>query len=209
MVPTHPCTNTCRGGPSRLDRAVAELDNISVRDPRSELVDGRPEPKELLYARRMSDTLARFAPDASEELKLAARAQHLARWQVPRSTFAAGREGYLKWRTELMVRHAELAGAVLRNVGYDEKTIRRVGALLRKEGIKRDPDVQTLEDVACLVFLRFYFSDFATQHDDGKLVRILRKTWRKMSVTAREAAAASPLDARSARLLELALGECG
>ena len=92
-------------------------------------------------------------------------------------------------------------------------TMRRRSVVLApcfvRRGIKRDPDVQTLEDVACLVFLRFYFSDFATQHDDGKLVRILRKTWRKMSVTAREAAAASPLDARSARLLELALGECG
>ena len=207
-VSAHPCTGAY-GGASRLERAVAEFDQINAEDLRSELVDGRPEPKELLYARRMSETLAGFAPDASKELKLAVRAQHLARWRIPRSTFADGRDGYRKWRTELMARHAELAGGVLRHVGYDEKTVQRVGALLRKEGIKRDAEAQTLEDVACLVFFRFYLTEFATQHDDEKLVRILRKTWRKMSVAGREAAAALLLDERSARLLARALAESG
>ena len=108
-----------------------------------------------------------------------------------------------------MARHAELAGFVLREVGYDELTVRRVDTLIRKEGIKRDPEVQTLEDIACLVFLRFYWAEFAAQHDDGKLTRILQRTWRKMSVAGREAAAALPLDQRSAGLLANALGEHG
>lgn len=206
VVSADPCTNVY-GRASRLERALAKFDQINAEDPRSELVDGRPQPKELLYARRMSETLAGFAPGASEELQLAVRAQHLARWRVPRSTFPDGRDGYRKWRTELMTRHAELAGFVLREVGYDESTVRRVDTLIRKEGIKRDPEVQTLEDIACLVFLRFYWAEFAARHDDGKLTRILQRTWRKMSVAGREAAAALPLDQRSAGLLASALGE--
>jgi hypothetical protein len=194
---------------TRLERALAELDRINAEDPRSELVDGRAEPKELLYARRMSETLAAFAPDASEELRLAARAQHLARWRIPRDRSPDGRDGDRRWRTELMDFHARLAGEVLRAAGYDERASARVGQLLRKEGIKRDAEVQTLEDVACLVFLRWYLAEFAAEHDDDKLVDILRKTWRKMSERGRSAAGALDLGERGTRLLGRALAESG
>jgi hypothetical protein len=194
---------------SRLERALAELDRINGEDPRAEIVDERAVPKELLYARRMSETLAAFAPDASEELKLAVHAQHVARWRIPRSSFPDGRDGYKKWRTHLMDLHAALAGEVLRGVGYGEDAVARVAQLLHKEGIKRDPDVQTLEDVACLVFLRWYLAEFAAEHDDDKLVDILRKTWRKMSARGREAASALDLGESGARLLGRALAEAG
>jgi hypothetical protein len=194
---------------SRLERALAELDRINGEDPRADIVDERAVPKELLYARRMSDTLATFAPDASEELKLAVHAQHVARWRIPRSSFPEGRDGYKKWRTRLMDLHATLAGEVLRGVGYEEAAVARVAQLLHKEGIKRDPDVQTLEDVACLVFLRWYLDEFAAEHDDDKLVDILRKTWRKMSARGREAASTLDLGERGTRLLGRALAEAG
>jgi CRP-like cAMP-binding protein len=170
-------------------------------------VDGADQPKELVYARRMSDTLARLEPSASEPLKLAARAQHIARWQIPRTTFPAGRQGYKQWRTRLMEHHAALASEVLRRVGYDDPTVARVTQLLRKQGLKRDAEVQTLEDVACLVFLADYFDDFARQHDDDKLVDILKKTWVKMSERGREAALALDLGGRAARLVGRALAE--
>lgn len=190
---------------ARLERALEAFDRINAQDPRRECVDGLEEPKELLYARRMSDTLARLAPGASEPLQLAVRAQHIARWQIPRDTFPAGRTGYKQWRTRLMEHHAELAAGVLREVGYDDATVGRVTQLIRKQGIKRDADVQTLEDVACLVFLQDYFDDFAAEHDDDKLVDILQKTWVKMSEPGQQAALALPLGERARRLVERAL----
>lgn len=190
---------------TRLQEALERFDAINAGDPRTERVDGEGRPRELVYGHRMSETLKRFEPDASEPLRLAARAQHLARWEIPRSDFPEGRKGYKKWRVQLMLYHADRAAEVLREVGYPDETVERVATLLRKQGIKRDPEVQTLEDVACLVFLEHYFDDFAEDHDDDKLVDILRKTWRKMSDRGHEAALDLDLDERTARLVERAL----
>ncbi|MFW6198948.1 MAG: DUF4202 domain-containing protein [Gemmatimonadota bacterium] len=191
--------------PDRLRRAFERFDEINAEDPRTEAVDGEERPKELVYARRMSDTLSRLEPDASEELRLATRAQHIARWRIPRSDFPEGRKGYKKWRVKLMFEHAEIAEAVLREVGYPEETVERVKTLIRKQGLKRDPEVQTLEDVACLVFLEHYFDDFAEEHEDEKLVDILEKTWRKMSERGHEAALGLDLSERARQLVKRAL----
>ncbi|MEX2529282.1 MAG: DUF4202 domain-containing protein, partial [Gemmatimonadota bacterium] len=206
--PSHPTPTPSRPShPPRLTRAFAEFDRINVGDPRTELVDGRPEPKELVYARRMTAALERFEPDASEALRLAARAQHVERWSIPRSDYVSGRAGYKRWRTRLMQHHAEVATRVLREVGYEGEIIERVAGLLRKQGLKRDPEVQTLEDVICLVFLEYYFDDFAREHDDDKLVAILRKTWGKMSERGREAALRLDLSLKATRLVGRALDE--
>ena len=129
----------------------------------------------------MSEALERFAPDASEVVRLAVRCQHIRRWTVPRDSYPEGRDGYRRWRTDLGRFHAETASDILRQVGYDDATVGRVQALLRKERLKADPEVQLLEDVVCLVFLRHYLAPFAAQHADEKVVGILQKTWRKMS----------------------------
>lgn len=191
--------------PSPLEKAFARFDEVNAEDPRIELVEGSPEPKELVYARRMSARLAQFAPDASEALRLAARAQHIARWRIPRSSYPPGKAGYKKWRTELMRFHADLAGEILGDVGYGSATIEAVGSLLRKEGLKRNPDVQTLEDVVCLVFLEDYFDEFAREHEDEKLVQILRRTWAKMSERGHAAALELPLGERASRLVAEAI----
>lgn len=172
----------------RFREAVARFDRANAEDPNVETVDGVSHPKELLYAQRMSDALARFAPDASEVVRLAVRCQHIRRWTVPRDSYPEGRDGYRRWRTELGGFHAETAGGILREVGYGDATVGRVQALLRKERLKADPEVQLLEDVVCLVFLRHYLAPFAAQHEDEKVVGILRKTWRKMSERGRAAA---------------------
>lgn len=173
---------------SRLDDAFRKLDEANAEDPNLEQVDGQSVPKELLYGRRMSARLGIFSPNAPEVVQLAARAQHIRRWEVPRESYPAGRAGYLKWRTDLYKRHGDTAAAILAEVGYDDDTIERVRTLLRKRGLKTDPDVQLLEDVICLVFLEHYFHDFAKKHDEAKLLSILQKTWRKMSDRARDAA---------------------
>lgn len=165
-----------------------------------------PHPDEVLYGQRMSAWLERLAPEAPEHLRLAARAQHMRRWEIPREKYPKGRDGYLKWRTELYGFHAEAAAGILREVGYDEAAIDRVRHLLRKEDLRKDPEMQLLEDVICLVFLEFYFADFSVKHDEEKILVILRKTWRKMGAKGREAALGIPMAPEARRLVERALG---
>ena len=173
---------------SRFDDAIRRFDEANAEDPNTELIGGQPIPKELIYGKRMSARLAAFAPDAPETVKLAARAQHIRRWEVPRDSYPEGRAGYLKWRTDLYKRHGDIAGEIMGDVGYDADTIDRVQTLLRKRGLKTDPDVQLMEDVICLVFLEHYFHDFAQKHTEEKLIPIVQKTWKKMTDKAHEAA---------------------
>ena len=173
---------------SRFDDAIRMFDQANAEDPNTEVINGQPMAKELLYGQRMSARLAVFAPDAPETVKLAARAQHIRRWEVPRDTYPEGRAGYLKWRTDLYKRHAEIAGEIMGDVGYDTEPIDRVQTLLRKRGLKTDPDVQLMEDIICLVFLEHYFHDFARKHDEEKLISIVQKTWNKMTEQAHEVA---------------------
>ncbi len=173
---------------SRLNEALQRFDAANAEDPNTEMVNGQPLPKELIYGQRMSARLSVFAPDAPETIQLAARAQHIRRWEVPRDSYPEGRAGYLKWRTDLYKRHGDIAGAIMKDVGYDDESVARVQTLLRKRGLKTDPDVQLLEDVICLVFLEHYFHDFAQKHDEEKLIPIVQKTWKKMTAKAHEAA---------------------
>jgi hypothetical protein len=189
----------------RFNRAIHRFDEANAEDPQLEVVDGASYPKELLYARRMTTWLDRFAPDASEALRLAARCQHIRRWMIPRSRYPMDRRGYLQWRTALATFHGETAAEILRQVGYDETLIGRVRSLLRKEGLKRDPEVQCLEDVICLVFLESYCADFAKHHDAAKMLPIIRKTWEKMSPRGREVARTLNLPEEVNRLVEVAL----
>jgi hypothetical protein len=190
---------------TRFMNAIRRIDAANREDPQRVQVDGAAVPGELLYSRRMSAWLDRLEPDASEALKLAVRAQHLRRWEIPRETFPKTRAGYLQWRTRLGGFHAEKAGEILRESGYDEPTVLRVQSLLRKEGLKSDPETQVLEDVICVVFLENYFADFAPQHDEEKVVNILRKTWRKMSERGRSAALGLALPVEARVLVEKAL----
>lgn len=166
-------------------RAIALIDAANSEDPRQE--DG--EPKELLYAKRMSGMLARFAPEASEAVRLAVRAQHVRRWTVPRDSYPMTREGYYAWRTGLYGFHAGTAGALLREAGYDEETTGRVMLAISKRNLKGNPEAQLLEDVAALVFIEHYMLDFAASkpgYDEARWLDIVRKTWRKMSLAAQQ-----------------------
>jgi hypothetical protein len=194
-------------GADRVQRALDAFDRANAADPNLEIVDGEAIPKELIYGRRMSDWLARLCPKASEALTLAARCQHLERWVTPRDSYPEGRVGYLTWRRDLKRYHAERAGEILADLGYPQDVIDRVQALVRKERLKRDREVQVLEDVVCVVFLAHYLADFAAKHESDKVVEILRKTWAKMSPLGRRAALALPFDGALAALLAAALAD--
>ncbi len=191
---------------SRLEEAFRRFDEANEEDPNVEIAHGEPVPKELVYGRRMSRTLDAFAPDAPEVVKLAARAQHIRRWEVPRESYPEGRAGYLKWRTDLYKRHGEIAGRIMKDVGYADAPIERVKTLLRKRGLKTDPDVQLLEDVICLVFLEHYFRDFAKKHDEEKLIPIVQKTWNKMTEKAHAAALQLHYEPEDLAVIQKALG---
>lgn len=186
----------------RLDRVLAAIDAVNGNDPAT---DKNGLARALLYGRRMSAALADFAPDAPETLRIAARAQHIERWIIPRDSYPEGRVAYLTWRKDLQKHHARRSGELMREAGYGEDEIARVGSLLRKEGLKHDADVQALEDVICLVFLEHEAPDFIAKHDDAKVRDILAKTAKKMSPRGLEAAGRLRMDARLARLLAEAL----
>jgi hypothetical protein len=198
-------TNNPTKEPARFRAAINAFDAANRQDPSSEVYQGKEYPKELLYAERMTAWLDAIAPDASEMVQLAVRAQHIERWEIPRSDYPKDRLSYRKWRVDLGKFHAERAGQILVEAGYGDETVARVQSLLRKENLKTDPHCQLLEDVICLVFLEFYFRDFADEHDEEKLVNILRRTWRKMSDRGHQAALQLELPPHLGRLVEKAV----
>ena len=166
---------------SDLAAALSAIDVANCAD--QDLTEGQPAC--LLYGQRMSEELARLFPDARDALRIAARGQHIERWVLKRAQYPEGREGYLTWRRDLARHHAEQVSAIMGATGYGEAEIVSARRMLLKQGIKRDDDVQALEDVICFVFLKWYFKPFAGTQDAGKLEQIVQKTARKMSAPAR------------------------
>jgi hypothetical protein len=186
-------------------KAIALIDAANNQDPNLENDGTTQRPKELLYSERMSRCLTEFQPDASEPLQLAARGQHIERWTSPRNAYPEGRTGYKKWRAELGLFHAKRVGELMREAGYAEEDIKRAQYLVQKRGLGRDPETQCLEDVVCLVFIRFYLEDFAAKHDEPKLIDIIQKTWAKMSERGHAAALEIPLSSAMQTLVGKAL----
>lgn len=147
-------------------------------------------PKEYLYAIRMVEVLNHFAPEANEEIYLAAWCQHFYRWDIPRNSYPMDRQGYHKWRSYLYTYQADKAGEVLVKSGYNNISISEVKEMIAKKNIKTNDKSQLLEDVICLVFLTYYLNEFIESHknDEEKLKRIIKSTWLKMSDKGHKAA---------------------
>ena len=165
----------------QFEKAFAQFDSYNSNDPNKEEYNGKTYSKELLYATRMSEKLDSFKPGSPDYLKLAARCQHIGRWEIPRNSYPMDKKGYLQWRNTLKFHHAKIAGEILSNCGYDADTIDKVKFLLLKKELAKNADTQLLEDVICLVFIQYYLDEFASKHEDDKVVDILRKTMKKMS----------------------------
>ena len=192
----------------RFNAVIAAIDAVNAEDPRKITVDGVERPFESVYAERMTETLDRMYPDASELLRIAARAQHIRRWEIPRDTYPMGREGYNKWRLSMRKLHAELVGKIMAEHGYSDDDIALVGSYLRKEALKRVDDSQALENVVDVVFLEHYWDDFVekfSDYDDDKLIDIVGKTLRKMSSHGHAAALALDLPPETARIVMAAV----
>jgi len=189
-----------------LDQVFSAIDQLNSGDPNIELVSGIEYGKEQLYSQRMNEQMLTFYPKASDELRIAAYAQHVQRWVSKRSDYPEGRAGYYQWRVGLGKMHAQLAKEEMAKAGYPEESQQQVFRLLTKQGIKLNADVQVLEDVICLVFLQYYFMPFAAKHSEEKVISIVQKTWAKMSEEGHKAALALELESVAQELIQKALG---
>jgi hypothetical protein len=188
-----------------FNRAIAEFDMLNAQDPNHRIVDGEVVPFELFFANKMTDWVFQLDPEASQVVRLAARCQHLCRWEIPRSSYPEGRVGYLNWRKDLKFFHADKSAEVLKEVGFDDASIERVRDINLKKDLPNDLDVQVIEDALCLVFIENQFDNLIAKTDDEKMISILQKTWRKMSDKAKGLASSLSLSENAQRLLNLAL----
>ncbi len=192
--------------PARFAEAIRRFDAENSRDPNTENADGQNIPRELIYAQWLTDWVLKLSPNASEPLRLAARCQHICRWEIPRNSYPMDKPGYLRWRADLKKFHAAKSGKILREAGYDESVVQRVQELNLKKNFPNDPEVCVLEDALCLVFLERQLAPLATKSDDEKMINALQKSWKKMTTTARAEALRLNYAPREKSLIERALG---
>ncbi len=189
----------------RFAAALRRFDEENARDPNVESADGAIHPRELIYAQWLTEWVLKLDPAASEPLRLAARCQHLARWLIPRDSYPMTRPGYLQWRADLKKFHAEKAGEILRAVGYDNDTVRRVQELNLKKNFPNDPESRVLEDALCLVFLERQLAALSAKSEDAKMINALQKSWKKMTPAAHAEALKLKHSVREQSLIERAL----
>lgn len=187
-----------------LTQTLNAIDQINITDPNTVMIDGETHPKEFIYGTQMSACLHQYWSEPSELIQIAVRAQHIKRWHLKRTDYALGKTGYMLWRKDQGKLHAQLTADLMQKNGYSAQDAAIVASVLKKEKLKSNPLTQTLEDVACLVFLQFYFADFATKHSEEKLVDIVQKTWRKMSDKAQNIALTFTLPNHLANIVKTA-----
>jgi len=185
--------------------ACAVIDAANALDPTVIVVRGESVALALAHGRLATDWVRHLNPEAGDALVIAARAHHLRRWEVPRTTYPEGKAGYLRWRKDQKARHARDVEVILNAAGYDALTIQRVQVLIRREQLKTDPDTQVLEDAACLVFIETQLAEMAPRFDRDHLLEVIRKTAAKMSAAGLAAVALLPIGAVEHELLAAAL----
>ncbi len=190
---------------NKLEAVINGIDEINATDPNQIIVNGSSYPNELIYGERMTEMLHQYQSESSDELQIAARGQHIKRWAIPRKDFPMDRKGYLKWRTQLKLMHGELLSEIMRENGYDEEAVEKVVTMVTKKKLKTDPESKILEDVVCLVFLKYYFGEFIPKHDEPKVIDIVRKTWGKMTEKGHELALQLQLTDEETSIIKKAL----
>jgi len=189
----------------QLQNVFSAFDAYNSKDPNTEIFNGTPYPKEVLYGQRMTTCLSKYDPNASLALQLAARCQHIGRWEIARQSYPMDKKGYLQWRSVEKMHQAKVAENILLACGYPEEIIDKVKFLLLKKELTTHAETKLLEDVVCLVFIEYYLEDFAAPHDDEKVIDILKKTIKKMTPRALEEASKIKVSERMGRLISLSV----
>jgi len=176
---------------SPLTCALRTIDECNRSDPNREQVGDELLPKEYAYSLHMTRWLFELESQPSPRMQIACRAQHIERWTMPLSDFSEGRKAYYQWRQACGRMHGRRAAEIMGDCGFPDNECERVETILTKRELRQDEDTQLLEDVACMVFLERYFSDFydkKVDYDREKWLRIVRRTWGKMSHRGHQAA---------------------
>jgi hypothetical protein len=191
-----------------FNAVIAAIDAANATSPRRVNVAGQLRSYENVYSERMSATMAHMYPDASVRLRIAARGQHIRRWEIPRGDYPQGRVGYNNWRKSCREHHARVVGEIMAAHGYGAEDIEAVGIYLKKLKLKKNDESQALENVVDVVFLEYYWDEFVEKfphYDDDKLIDIIGKTLLKMSSHGHAAALALDLPPETSRLVAAAL----
>lgn len=191
---------------SGYEAAVAAIDAANSADPTSISVRGHQLPLAFAHGRLAAEWIVSLHGSDDDLLLLAARAHHLRRWELPRTSYPEGRAGYLAWKRDQRQRHATDVAALLEAAGYSPAEIERVQALVRRDRLATDAGSQAVEDAACLVFLETQLADLSRRLDHDLLISVLRKTARKLSPAGAAAIADIPLGAAERAVLAEALG---
>jgi hypothetical protein len=192
---------------NRLAAAFEQFDNYNKTDPNFFIWSGESYPQELFLSLKLHEWVLKLAPQASEELLLASRCQHIGRWEIPRDSYPEGREPYLQWRKDLAKHHAEVAAHILKQVGYGSEQISRVTQIVLKQRIKADAEVQVMENALCLVFLQYQYEDFHPKHSREKVVNIIKRSLLKMDAAGHQNALDLPYSAQGLNYIQEALAQ--
>ncbi|MFN8436899.1 MAG: DUF4202 domain-containing protein [Cytophagales bacterium] len=188
-------------------KACTAFEIYNQQDPNIFIWDGKEYAQEYFLAEQLDKWVRVLAPNASEALLLAAKCQHIGRWECPRADFPEGKVGYLNWRKNAALHHCKIAREILENCGYDAPLIERVEQILQKQKIKADAEVQTMENALCLVFLEFQYEDFQKNYDTDKVVHIVKKTLLKMDTDGHEQALQLPYSTQGLERIKMALNQ--
>lgn len=96
----------------KLVEALRMIDEAHAQDPKMIQVDGKEQPYEFHYSQKMSNFLEKCNPSAPDTLRLAIRAQHFRRWEIPRDSYPKNKVGYHAWRTYLKKRQADMGSYI-------------------------------------------------------------------------------------------------
>jgi hypothetical protein len=165
----------------RWAAAVGAFAEHHAADPRRITRDGATTTVSLDYHARVSRWVRRLDGAAPHAARLAALAQHVRRFEMPRSDYPEGPQGYKRWRVAAGLRHAAIASQIVADVGYPAALAKSVGDAILKKGLGRDEASALLEDAVCLRFVEDELATFAAGRDAVQLRSIVAKTVEKMS----------------------------
>lgn len=190
----------------KIREALKRFDDYNRNDPNTFTWQDGTHAQELFLADKLYDWIYKLAPNPSIALQLASKSQHIGRWEISRSSFPMDKNGYLNWRKQLAIHHANLTRTILKDVGFPESTIDQVEQIILKKKIKGNPDVQTMENALCLVFLEFQYEDFYPKYEE-KIINILKRSLLKMDHTGHQFALRLPYTKKGLSFIKMALAE--
>ena len=164
-----------------LADVLAAIDADNQTDPTSVDYRGEAHPTAMIHGQLAGHWLGHLRPDAGDADLIAARAHHFRRWTRPRADYPGGRAGYLRWRRDANFAQGTDLEEFLTALAVDPDDAHLAAQLVAKtSGLPAD-SAQAHEDVRCLAFLDTQLDGLSEQIGDAAIVKVLRRTLKKMS----------------------------